>query len=133
MRQNVNDYDRRVLDESIPTLGGKSPRAAAKMANGRDKRAASLNTLENHAERHTLIVGHHPLAVVVDHPHGCPLGLRWQQRSALDAVECASRVSIDLGLLRGRRRVVRQMCGPEIRSGLSTGRHGKAPTAHHAK
>jgi hypothetical protein len=40
-----------VLDEPVPALGGKSPRAAAKTAEGREKVAAWLKTLENHAAR----------------------------------------------------------------------------------
>ena len=42
VRQGLDDHYRRVLDEPIPTLGGKSPRAAAKTPKGREKVAAWL-------------------------------------------------------------------------------------------
>jgi hypothetical protein len=41
----------RVLDEPIPALDGKSPRAAAKTPKGREKVAAWLKMLENHMAR----------------------------------------------------------------------------------
>ena len=47
--QTLDDHYRRVLDEPIPALGGRSPRQAAKTAKGREKVAAWLKTLENHA------------------------------------------------------------------------------------
>lgn len=49
VHQGLDDHYRRVLDEPIPTLGGKSPRAAAKTVKGREKVAAWLKSLENHA------------------------------------------------------------------------------------
>jgi hypothetical protein len=49
VHQGLDDHYRRVLDEPIPALGGKSPRAAAKTAKGREKVAAWLKMLENHA------------------------------------------------------------------------------------
>ena len=51
VRQGLDEHYRRVLDEPIPTLGGKSPRAAAKTPKGREKVAAWLKTLENHSAR----------------------------------------------------------------------------------
>jgi hypothetical protein len=51
VHQGLDDHYRRVLDERIPTLGGKSPRAAAKTPKGREKVAAWLKTLENHMAR----------------------------------------------------------------------------------
>jgi hypothetical protein len=51
VRQGLDDHYRRVLDEPIPALGGKSPRAAAKTAKGREKVAACLKMLENHSAR----------------------------------------------------------------------------------
>lgn len=49
VHQGLDDHYRRVLDEPIPALGGKSPRQAAKTAKGREKVAAWLKSLENHA------------------------------------------------------------------------------------
>ena len=51
VHQGLDDHYRRVLDEPIPALGGKSPRAAAKTAKGREKVAAWLKMLENHSAR----------------------------------------------------------------------------------
>lgn len=51
VHQGLDDHYRRVLDEPIPALGGKSPRAAAKTPKGREKVAAWLKALENHAVR----------------------------------------------------------------------------------
>ena len=51
VRQGLDDHYRRVLGEPIPALGGKSPRAAAKTAKGREKVAAWLKVLENHSAR----------------------------------------------------------------------------------
>ena len=42
---------RRVLDQPIPALGGKAPRAAAKTPKGREKVAAWLKALENHSAK----------------------------------------------------------------------------------
>ncbi|WP_270933824.1 hypothetical protein [Falsiroseomonas oryzae] len=49
LHQTLDEHYRRVLDEPIPALGGKSPRAAAQTPKGREKVAAWLKTLENHA------------------------------------------------------------------------------------
>ncbi len=49
IHQGLEEHYRRVLDEPIPALGGKSPRSAAKTPKGREKVAAWLKTLENHA------------------------------------------------------------------------------------
>jgi hypothetical protein len=49
--RGLDDHYRRVLDEPIPALGGKSPRAAAKTPRGRERVAAWLKTLENHMMR----------------------------------------------------------------------------------
>jgi hypothetical protein len=49
VRQTLDDHYRRVLDEPIPALCGKSPRAAARTAKGRQKVVAWLKLLENHA------------------------------------------------------------------------------------
>ena len=51
VHQGLDDHCRRVLDEPIPALGGKSPRAAAKTPKGREKVAAWLKVLENHSAR----------------------------------------------------------------------------------
>ena len=51
VRQGLDDHYRRVLDEPIPALGGKSPRAAAKTPKGREKVAAWLKMLENHSAK----------------------------------------------------------------------------------
>jgi hypothetical protein len=47
----IRDSYRRVVDEPVPALGGRSPRAAARTPKGREKVAAWLKTLENHAAR----------------------------------------------------------------------------------
>ena len=47
----LDDHYRRVMDEPIPALGNRSPRAAAKTAKGREKVAAWLKLLENHGAR----------------------------------------------------------------------------------
>ena len=49
VHKGLDEHYRRVLDEPIPALGGKSPRAAAKTPKGREKVAAWLKMLENHA------------------------------------------------------------------------------------
>ena len=49
VRQGLDGHYRRGLGEPIPALGGKSPRAAAKTAKGRERVAAWLKTLENHS------------------------------------------------------------------------------------
>ena len=51
VRLGLDDHYRRVLDEPIPALGGKSPRAAAKTPKGREKVAAWLKVLENHSAK----------------------------------------------------------------------------------
>ncbi|WP_372619224.1 hypothetical protein [Falsiroseomonas sp.] len=51
VHQGLDDHYRRVLDEPIPALGGKSPRAAARTPKGREKVAAWLKSLENHMAR----------------------------------------------------------------------------------
>jgi hypothetical protein len=51
LHQGLDDHYRRVLDEPIPVLGGKTPRAAAKTAKGRGAVVAWLKTLENHSGR----------------------------------------------------------------------------------
>ena len=51
VRQGLDDHYRRVLDQPIPALGGKSPRAAAKTPKGREKVAAWLKVLENHSAK----------------------------------------------------------------------------------
>lgn len=48
VHQTLDDHYRRIMDEPIPALGGKSPRAAARTPKGREKVAAWLKTLENH-------------------------------------------------------------------------------------
>jgi hypothetical protein len=52
VHQGLDAHYRRVLDEPIPALGGKTPRAAAKTAKGRPAVVAWLKTLENHSRRH---------------------------------------------------------------------------------
>lgn len=47
VHQGLADHYRRTLDESIPALGNRSPRQAAKTAKGRDKVIAWLKMLEN--------------------------------------------------------------------------------------
>jgi hypothetical protein len=49
VHQTLDEHYRRVLDEPIPALGGKSPRAAARTPKGREKVAVWLKALENHA------------------------------------------------------------------------------------
>lgn len=51
IRQSLEDHYRHVLDQPIPALGGKSPRAAAKTPKGREKVVAWLKTLENHSAK----------------------------------------------------------------------------------
>jgi hypothetical protein len=51
VQQMLDDHYRRVLDEPIPALGGKTPRAAAKTAKGRAAVVVWLKTLENHSGR----------------------------------------------------------------------------------
>ncbi|MGK7863085.1 hypothetical protein [Falsiroseomonas sp. E2-1-a4] len=47
----LDDHYRRVLDEPIPALGNRTPRAAVKTAKGRDKVVAWLKLLENGGAR----------------------------------------------------------------------------------
>ena len=54
LHQGLDDHYRRVLDEPIPALGGRSPRAAAKTARGREKVVAWLKSLENHTAHREL-------------------------------------------------------------------------------
>ncbi|TDH61589.1 hypothetical protein E2C06_15765 [Dankookia rubra] len=49
--QTLEDHYRHILDQPIPSLGGKSPRAAAKTPKGREKVVAWLKTLENHSAK----------------------------------------------------------------------------------
>jgi hypothetical protein len=68
IHQGIDDHYRGLLDQPIPALGGKSPRAAAKTPKGREKVAAWLKTLENHSAKH---------------PAGDPIGdydFRWMWR-----------------------------------------------------
>jgi hypothetical protein len=51
VRQGLDDHYRRVLDQPIPALGGKPPRAAARTPKGREKLAAWLKVLENHSAK----------------------------------------------------------------------------------
>jgi hypothetical protein len=51
IRQGLEDHYRHILDQPIPSLGGKSPRAAAKTPKGREKVVAWLKTLENHSAK----------------------------------------------------------------------------------
>jgi hypothetical protein len=51
IHQGLDDHYRRVLDEPVTALGGKSPRAAAKTRQGQEKVAVWLKTLENHMAR----------------------------------------------------------------------------------
>ena len=51
VQQMLDDHYRRVLDEPIPSLGGKTPRAAAETTKGRAAVVAWLKTLENHSGR----------------------------------------------------------------------------------
>jgi hypothetical protein len=52
IHQGIDDHYRGLLDQPIPALGGKSPRAAAKSPKGREKVAAWLKILENHSAKH---------------------------------------------------------------------------------
>lgn len=47
--RTLDEHYRRVIDEPVPALGGRSPRAVARTPKGREKVAAWLKTLENHA------------------------------------------------------------------------------------
>lgn len=49
VHRTLDAHYRRVLDEPVPALGGKSPRAAVKTPKGREKVAVWLKLLENHA------------------------------------------------------------------------------------
>ena len=51
IRQSLEDHYRHILDQPIPSLGGKSPRTAAKTPKGREKVVAWLKTLENHSAK----------------------------------------------------------------------------------
>jgi hypothetical protein len=51
IHQGIDDHYRGLLDEPIPSLGGKSPRAAAKTSKEREKVVAWLKTLENHSAK----------------------------------------------------------------------------------
>ena len=51
IHQSLEDHYRHILDQPIPSLGGKSPRAAAKTPKGREKVVAWLKTLENHSAK----------------------------------------------------------------------------------
>jgi hypothetical protein len=51
VHQMLEAHYRRVLDEPIPALGGKSPRAAAKTAKGREQLVAWLKALESLSAR----------------------------------------------------------------------------------
>jgi hypothetical protein len=51
IRQTLEDHYRHILDQPIPSLGGKSPRVAAKTPNGREKVVAWLKSLENHSAK----------------------------------------------------------------------------------
>jgi hypothetical protein len=51
IRQGLEDHYRHILDQPIPALGNKSPRAAAKTPKGREKVVAWLKSLENHSAR----------------------------------------------------------------------------------
>jgi hypothetical protein len=48
VHQTLDEHYRRVMDEPIPALGGKSPRAAVKTPKGQENVAAWLKTLANH-------------------------------------------------------------------------------------
>ena len=47
--QLLDNHYRNVMDEQIPMLGNRTPRAAVRTAKGRDKVVAWLKTLENHS------------------------------------------------------------------------------------
>lgn len=49
LQQTLDDHYRRVLDEPIPALGDRSPRASVRTAKGREKVVAWLKLLENHS------------------------------------------------------------------------------------
>ncbi len=51
VHHGLDAHYRRVLDEPIPALGGRTPRAAAKTVKGREKVVVWLKTLENHSGR----------------------------------------------------------------------------------
>ncbi|MBK1660260.1 hypothetical protein [Paracraurococcus ruber] len=51
IRQTLEDHYRNIIDQPIPSLGGKTPRAAAKSPKGREKVVAWLKTLENHSAK----------------------------------------------------------------------------------
>jgi hypothetical protein len=51
IRQSLENHYQHILDQPIPALGGKSPRAAAKTPKGREKVVAWLKTLENHSAK----------------------------------------------------------------------------------
>jgi hypothetical protein len=51
VHKSLTDHYRRTLDETIPALGNRSPRQAAKTAKGRDKVIAWLKVLENGSGR----------------------------------------------------------------------------------
>ena len=51
IRQTLEDHYRHILDQPIPSLGGKTPRAAAKSPKGREKVVAWLKMLENHSAK----------------------------------------------------------------------------------
>jgi hypothetical protein len=51
IHQGIDDHYQGLLDQPIPALGGKSPRAAAKTQKGREKVVAWLKMLENHSAK----------------------------------------------------------------------------------
>jgi hypothetical protein len=51
IRQSLENHYQHILDQPIPALCGKSPRAAAKTPKGREKVAGWLRTLENHSAK----------------------------------------------------------------------------------
>ncbi|MGK7862627.1 hypothetical protein ACFHNC_09235, partial [Falsiroseomonas sp. E2-1-a4] len=51
----LDDHYRRVLDEPIPALGNRTPRAVVKTAKGRDNVVAWLKLLENGGARQDAI------------------------------------------------------------------------------
>jgi hypothetical protein len=52
IQEAMHQHYTRVLDQPLPALGGKSPRAAVKTPTGREKVAGWLKTLENSSSRH---------------------------------------------------------------------------------
>jgi hypothetical protein len=71
LRQTLDDHYRNILDQPIPALGGKSPRAATKTPKGREKVVTWLKMLENHSAKR---------------PAGDPMGeydFRWMWRELL--------------------------------------------------